>query len=46
MVECSIERKADRLDIDWEYPGGNGANYRDVPNSQKTVEINAFSLLL
>jgi chitinase len=34
------------LDIDWEYPGGNGADYRQVPNSQKTHEIEAFPELL
>ena len=34
------------LDIDWEYPAGNGADYRQVPNSKKTYEIKGFPKLL
>lgn len=34
------------LDIDWEYPGGNGADYKQIPNANKTGEIPAFPLLL
>ena len=34
------------LDIDWEYPAGNGADYRKVPNSKKTYEIKGFPKLL
>ena len=33
-------------DIDWEYPGGNGADYKQTPNSAKTGEISAFPKLL
>ena len=33
-------------DVDWEYPGGNGADYRQIPNSKKTGEISAFPKLL
>ena len=33
-------------DIDWEYPGGNGADYKEVPNSAKTGEIEAFPKVL
>ena len=33
-------------DIDWEYPGGNGADYREVPNSAKQGEIAAFPRFL
>lgn len=33
---------ADDIDIDWEYPGGNGADYKQVPNSKKTWEIEAY----
>ena len=38
---------ADRnADIDWEYPGGNGQDYRQTPNDKKTGEIEAYALLL
>ncbi|KAF2867435.1 glycoside hydrolase superfamily, partial [Massariosphaeria phaeospora] len=37
---------ADGVDIDWEYPGGNGADYKDVVNSEKVHEIAAFPNLL
>ncbi|KAI0599113.1 glycoside hydrolase superfamily [Biscogniauxia sp. FL1348] len=37
---------ADGVDIDWEYPGGNGEDYRQVPNSEKAWEITAYPLLL
>ncbi|KAI1465263.1 carbohydrate-binding module family 18 protein [Daldinia caldariorum] len=36
----------DFVDIDWEYPGGNGADYKQTPNSNKTCEITAFPLFL
>jgi chitinase len=34
------------LDIDWEYPGGNGGDYKQVPNSQKAYQIDAYPKLL
>lgn len=34
------------VDIDWEYPGGNGEDYLKVPNSEKEWEIEAYPLLL
>lgn len=32
--------------MDWEYPGGNGEDYRRIPNRDKTSEIQSFPLLL
>ncbi|KAM0333950.1 hypothetical protein ACHAQA_000967 [Verticillium albo-atrum] len=37
---------ADGVDIDWEYPGGNGEDYKEVPNSEKAWQIEAYPLLL
>ncbi|KAL3425591.1 glycosyl hydrolase family 18 [Phlyctema vagabunda] len=34
------------VDIDWEYPGGNGEDYRQIPNSEKAWEIGAYPQLL
>ncbi|KAI2623888.1 glycoside hydrolase family 18 protein [Hypomontagnella submonticulosa] len=36
----------DFVDIDWEYPGGNGADYKQIPNANKTTEITTFPQLL
>jgi hypothetical protein len=33
-------------DIDWEYPGGNGADYKQIPNSKKKGEVAAYPKLL
>ncbi|KAI0810093.1 glycoside hydrolase family 18 protein [Xylaria sp. FL0064] len=37
---------ADGVDIDWEYPGGNGEDYKQVPNEAKAWEIAAYPQLL
>ncbi|KAI1190207.1 glycoside hydrolase family 18 protein [Nemania serpens] len=36
----------DCVDVDWEYPGGNGEDYKKNPNSGKVDEINNYPLLL
>ncbi|KAL2003769.1 hypothetical protein VTN02DRAFT_2405 [Thermoascus thermophilus] len=37
---------ADGVDIDWEYPGGNGQDYKQIPNSSKSPEIQNYPLFL
>ena len=36
----------DCVDVDWEYPGGNGEDYRTTPNSDKVNEIDDYPLML
>lgn len=36
----------DGVDIDWEYPGGNGQDYKQIPNEEKVDEIETFPLFL
>lgn len=36
----------DCIDIDWEYPGGNGADYKQVLNEDITSEIETYPLFL
>lgn len=36
----------DCVDIDWEYPAGNGYDYLQVPNSEITSEIDTYPQLL
>ncbi|TQV93468.1 chitinase 18-11 [Cordyceps javanica] len=36
----------DCVDVDWEYPGGNGEDYKKKPNSGKVSEIETYPLLL
>ncbi|KAI1137332.1 glycoside hydrolase family 18 protein [Hypoxylon sp. FL0543] len=37
---------ADGVDIDWEYPGGNGEDWKKVPNEEKAWEVAAYPKLL
>lgn len=32
--------------MDWEYPAGNGEDYKQIPNEEKEWEIDAYPLLL
>ncbi|OAQ68028.1 chitinase [Pochonia chlamydosporia 170] len=36
----------DCVDVDWEYPGGNGQDYKQIPNDKKVSEIETYPLLL
>ncbi|KAF3771083.1 carbohydrate-binding module family 18 [Cryphonectria parasitica EP155] len=36
----------DCIDVDWEYPAGNGYDYKQVPNAQLTAEIETYPLFL
>lgn len=43
---CPLRTPLIYADIDWEYPGGNGADYKQISNSAKLYQIDAFPRLL
>ncbi|KAK7426892.1 hypothetical protein QQZ08_006638 [Neonectria magnoliae] len=46
-VASTLDRLGyDCVDVDWEYPGGNGEDYKRIPNSKKTDEIESYPKLL
>jgi chitinase len=45
-TSCEVSWWLTSIDIDWEYPGGNGADYKQVRNSEKAYQIDAFPKLL
>ncbi|KAF9889859.1 hypothetical protein FE257_006949 [Aspergillus nanangensis] len=45
--EASRKRYAKNVaNIDWEYPGGNGDDYKKIPNDKKKSEIETYPLFL
>lgn len=45
-VTRSWDSDFNSADVDWEYPGGNGQDYKQIPNEQKVPEIETYPLLL
>lgn len=46
VAQMADDLDFDFVDIDWEYPGGNGADYKQIPNANKTTEITTYPLFL
>lgn len=46
MCGVNADRAFFCADIDWEYPGGNGPDYKTQPNDQKEYQIDAYPILL
>ncbi|WQF78531.1 Putative chitin-binding, type 1, glycoside hydrolase family 18, catalytic domain-containing protein [Colletotrichum destructivum] len=46
VVDSAVKLGYDCVDVDWEYPAGNGADYKQIPNANKSQEIDTFPLLL
>src|SRR4051812_37363001 len=46
VAKTLIRLGFDGVSVDWEYAGGNGADYKQKPNSGKVSQIETYPLLL
>ncbi|KAK4210293.1 glycoside hydrolase superfamily [Rhypophila decipiens] len=46
LAQTLNELDYDCVDIDWEFPGGNGPDYKTIPNQSKEFEIECYPLFL